>query len=130
MSLLTSTVPPLLHLQDFTSHIGQANVANFATPREGGAPPYRFLFHAQAAGSGSHVLVQVRGGHTGSLGIWGALPVPTRADPLSACRPWPVRHACRPARPLASQLPPALPPRNTGHCQQIAARGCGGGQVR
>ena len=49
-------------LQDFTAHIGQAHVANFATPREGGAPPYRFLFHAQAAGSGAHVLVQVRCG--------------------------------------------------------------------
>lgn len=46
-------------LQDFTAHVGQANVANFATPREGSAPPLRFLFHAQAAGSGAHVLVQV-----------------------------------------------------------------------
>lgn len=34
-------------------------MASFATPREGSAPPYRFLFHAQAAGSGAHVLVQV-----------------------------------------------------------------------
>lgn len=45
--------------QDFTAHIAQAHIANFATPRAGGAPPYRFLFHAQASGTGSHVLVQV-----------------------------------------------------------------------
>lgn len=45
--------------RDFTAHIGQAHVANFATPREGSAPPLRFLFHAQAAGSGATVLVQV-----------------------------------------------------------------------
>ncbi|KAL4434249.1 hypothetical protein ABPG75_000690 [Micractinium tetrahymenae] len=45
--------------KDFTAHIGQANVATFATPREGSATPLRFLFHAQAAGNGSRVLVQV-----------------------------------------------------------------------
>ncbi|KAI3438927.1 hypothetical protein D9Q98_001341 [Chlorella vulgaris] len=45
--------------RDFTAHIGQAHIANFATPREGSAPPLRFLFHAQAAGSSVHVLVQV-----------------------------------------------------------------------
>ena len=48
-------------------------MANFATPREGSAAPYRFLFHAQAAGSGPHVLVQVSGGCAfGGLGLpWG-----------------------------------------------------------
>lgn len=46
--------------QDFTAHIAQAHVASFATPREGSAPPYRFLFHAQAARSSARVLVQVR----------------------------------------------------------------------
>lgn len=50
---------PPCSLQDFTAHIGQANVATFATPREGSAPPLRFLFHAQAAGSGARILVQV-----------------------------------------------------------------------
>lgn len=59
--LLTAVPLTLLprRLQDFTAHIAQAHIANFATPRAGGAPPYRFLFHAQAAGSGAHVLVQV-----------------------------------------------------------------------
>ena len=51
-------------MQDFTAHIAQANIASFATPREGAGPPLRFLFHAQRAGgaAGGHVLVQVRGG--------------------------------------------------------------------
>jgi hypothetical protein len=42
------------------AHIGQANIASFATPQPGGSPPYRFLFHAQRSeGSGSRVLVSV-----------------------------------------------------------------------
>lgn len=31
--------------------VRQANVVSFATPRGGGAPPLRFLFHAQRAGA-------------------------------------------------------------------------------
>jgi hypothetical protein len=54
-----SAICPTPRPQDFTAHIGQAHIANFATPREGSAPPLRFLFHAQAAGSSAHVLVQV-----------------------------------------------------------------------
>eukprot|EP00887_Chlorella_sp_A99_P000646 scaffold5.g646.t1 len=46
--------------RDFTQHVGQAHIVSFATPREGSQPPYRFLFHAQRAGSGgSQALVQV-----------------------------------------------------------------------
>ncbi|GAB4816706.1 hypothetical protein N2152v2_003752 [Parachlorella kessleri] len=45
--------------RDFIAHIAQANVVSFATPREGGPPPYRFLFHAQRSGTGSHILAQV-----------------------------------------------------------------------
>lgn len=46
-------------------------MANFATPREGSAAPYRFLFHAQAS-SGAHVLVQVSNGYgwRGASALW------------------------------------------------------------
>lgn len=46
-------------------------MANFATPREGSAAPYRFLFHAQAS-SGAHVLVQVSNGcgWRGASALW------------------------------------------------------------
>jgi hypothetical protein len=39
--------------------VASARVASFATPRPGTPPPHRFLFHARAAGSGAHVLVQL-----------------------------------------------------------------------
>ena len=37
--------------RDFLSHVAQANISSFATPREGGPPPYRFLFLAQRSGT-------------------------------------------------------------------------------
>lgn len=113
--------------QDFTGHIGQAHVANFATPREGSAAPYRFLFHAQAAGSSAHVLVQVGAAWGGAQGLQsrpGCEPecagrqrgmlldpagacVPVDAPPPAHLQP-PCNHPmCSPVQVTISQAPPA-----------------------
>lgn len=69
---------------------------SFATPREGSAAPYRFLFHAQrAGGSGAHVLVQV-----GGCGSTGMSQEPLRAGVLARRRGWGQRMLVAPsARP-------------------------------
>ena len=45
--------------RDFSDHVSQANIASFATPREGSTPPLRFLFHAKRSETGARVLAQV-----------------------------------------------------------------------
>jgi hypothetical protein len=68
--------------QDFNAHIAQAQIASFATPREGSAPPLRFLFHARTTGGGSHVLVQVR------AGWWVVSRLSAGSVHVGSCRHW------------------------------------------
>lgn len=96
---------PPAWVQDFTAHIGQANVATFATPREGSAPPLRFLFHAQAAGSGARVLVQVRSPAPGT-GRAGGVP-PCTWPGVTAAGGCSLRDSATP-RAMHARAPAAL----------------------
>ena len=46
--------------REFSEHVGQANIATFAAPKEASTPPLRFLLHAQRkGGSGARILAQI-----------------------------------------------------------------------